>query len=140
MFARTGLRTGSLSGEGTDPSGAVVPGARILVFGDRRSGTFSTDETGRFLLSGLKPGTYEVSVITDGFAPFADGNNQESSSESINFATGLVRGNPVATEATERGVDPAKLIDAVAKKLAPRGGDAPLESTMQAMVWQATKP
>jgi ubiquinone/menaquinone biosynthesis C-methylase UbiE len=55
------------------------------------------------------------------------------------FATGLVRGNPVATEATERGVDPEDLIVAVAKRIAERFGDAPLESTMQAIVWQAMK-
>ena len=70
LLRRTGFETGSLSGEVTDPSGAVVPGARILVFGDRRSETFSTDETGKFLLRSLKPGTYEMSVISDGFAPF----------------------------------------------------------------------
>jgi ubiquinone/menaquinone biosynthesis C-methylase UbiE len=55
------------------------------------------------------------------------------------FATGLVRGNPVATEATERGVDPENLIDAIAKRIAERFGDAPTESTMRAIVWQAMK-
>jgi ubiquinone/menaquinone biosynthesis C-methylase UbiE len=55
------------------------------------------------------------------------------------FATGLVRGNPVAAEATERGVDPEDLIIAVAKRIAERFGDAPVETTMRAIVWQATK-
>ena len=61
-------------------------------------------------------------------------------SSAKDFATGLVRGNPVGTEATERGVDPEKIIDAVAKKLAERFGAAPLEGPMRAIVWQATKP
>jgi len=56
------------------------------------------------------------------------------------FATGLVRGNPVGTEAAERGVDPEKLIDAVARSLAGRFGAEPVESTMRAIVWQAIKP
>jgi ubiquinone/menaquinone biosynthesis C-methylase UbiE len=56
------------------------------------------------------------------------------------FATGLVRGNPVGTEATERGVDPEKIIEAVEKRLAERFGAAPVEGTMRAIVWQATKP
>jgi ubiquinone/menaquinone biosynthesis C-methylase UbiE len=56
------------------------------------------------------------------------------------FAIGLVRGNPVGTEAQERGVDPQKLIDAVEKRLTQRGGATPFKSTMQAIVWQATKP
>ena len=55
------------------------------------------------------------------------------------FATGLVRGNPVAAEATERGVDPEDLIIAVAKRIAERFGDAPVDTTMRAIVWQATK-
>ncbi|HST29481.1 MAG TPA: methyltransferase domain-containing protein [Chthoniobacterales bacterium] len=55
------------------------------------------------------------------------------------FATGLVRGNPVGVEATERGVDPDKLIDALAKTFAERFGPTPIESTMQAIVWQAIK-
>jgi ubiquinone/menaquinone biosynthesis C-methylase UbiE len=51
------------------------------------------------------------------------------------FAIGLTRGNPVAAEATERGVDPENLIDAIAERF----GDAPVESTMRAIVWQAMK-
>jgi ubiquinone/menaquinone biosynthesis C-methylase UbiE len=55
------------------------------------------------------------------------------------FATGLVRGNPVGTEATERGVDPEELIVAITKRIAERFGEAPVESTMRAIVWQAMK-
>jgi ubiquinone/menaquinone biosynthesis C-methylase UbiE len=61
------------------------------------------------------------------------------SGSAMEFATGLVRGNPVGAEATERGVDPEHLIDAVAKRIAERFGAAPVESTMRAIVWQATK-
>jgi SAM-dependent methyltransferase len=55
------------------------------------------------------------------------------------FAIGLVRGNPVGPEAIERGVDLEKLIDAVAKKLSDRLGEAPIESTMRAIIWKAIK-
>lgn len=55
------------------------------------------------------------------------------------FATGLVRGNPVGAEAAERGVDPEKLIEAVAKRLSDHFGATPFQSTMQAIVWQAEK-
>lgn len=62
--------TGSLRGEVTDPSGALVPGAKILVSGNSWSATVSADETGQYVVSGLAPGTYEVAVSSDGFAPF----------------------------------------------------------------------
>jgi hypothetical protein len=62
--------SGSLRGEVTDPSGALVPGAKILVSSDHWSATISADETGQFAVSGLAPGTYEVTVSFDGFAPF----------------------------------------------------------------------
>jgi ubiquinone/menaquinone biosynthesis C-methylase UbiE len=55
------------------------------------------------------------------------------------FATGLVCGNPVGAEVTERGVDPEDLIVAVAKRIAERFGAAPVESTMRAIVWEAMK-
>jgi hypothetical protein len=51
----------------------------------------------------------------------------------------LVRGNPVAAEATERGVDLEDLIEAVAKKIGKALGSAPVESTMRVIVWQAMK-
>lgn len=56
------------------------------------------------------------------------------------FATGLVRGNPVGTDAAERGVDPEKLIDAVARSLAGRFEAGPVQHTMRAIIWQAIKP
>lgn len=61
------------------------------------------------------------------------------SASATEFATGLVHGNPVGTEATQRGVDPEDLIAAIAKRIAERFGNAPVESTMRAIVWQAMK-
>jgi ubiquinone/menaquinone biosynthesis C-methylase UbiE len=55
------------------------------------------------------------------------------------FATGLVRGNPVAAEVRERGVDPDDVIEAVSKRIAERFGAAPVESKMQALVWSAVR-
>jgi ubiquinone/menaquinone biosynthesis C-methylase UbiE len=55
------------------------------------------------------------------------------------FATGLVRGNPVGAEAAQRGVNPDDLIEAIAKRMSERFGAAPVESTMRAIVWQAVK-
>lgn len=55
------------------------------------------------------------------------------------FATGLVRGNPVGAEAAERGVNPEDLIEAIARRIGERFGAAPVQSTMRAIVWKAVK-
>ncbi len=66
---RGGSPAGSLRGEVTDPSGALVPGAKIVVSGDHVSATLWADETGQWMVGGLEPGTNEVAVSSDGFAP-----------------------------------------------------------------------
>ena len=55
------------------------------------------------------------------------------------FATGLVRGNPVGAEAAERGVDPNRLIEAVERMLSTSLGAEPVKSTMRAIIWKARK-
>lgn len=66
-----GSRTASLKGEVTDPSGAVVPGAKILIANDHWSATFSSNGSGDYEVKGLAPGAYNVTVSSHGFAPFA---------------------------------------------------------------------
>lgn len=60
---------GSVSGEITDPSGAVVPQAQVSIVNDqtgfKRDAT--TDEAGRFRLLDLPQGTYTLSVTATGF-------------------------------------------------------------------------
>jgi ubiquinone/menaquinone biosynthesis C-methylase UbiE len=71
----------------------------------------------------------EVSLLT---LPF-------HSSSAQDFATGLVRGNPVATATQERGANVDHLVHAVAERIAERYGSAPMKSTMQAFVWRALR-
>ena len=69
----SGSQTGSLSGEVTDPSGAVIPNAKVLICGNRESEIVATDDAGHFAVHNLTPGPYEVSVSSPGFAPFDKG-------------------------------------------------------------------
>jgi ubiquinone/menaquinone biosynthesis C-methylase UbiE len=50
------------------------------------------------------------------------------------FATGLIRGNPVLNEIVERGSDPLAVEAALARALAREGGEAPFRSNTQALV------
>jgi len=63
-------RTGSVDGQVTDSSGALVPGAKIVVSSGGWSETAETDAGGRYTITGLTPGTYEMFVRAVGFAPF----------------------------------------------------------------------
>lgn len=61
------------------------------------------------------------------------------SSSAAEFAIGLIRGNPVSTAIQERGVKIDDVIEAVKQKIAERYGAAPVESSMQALVWRALR-
>ncbi|MCC6860712.1 MAG: TonB-dependent receptor [Bryobacterales bacterium] len=62
--------TGTIRGDVTDPSGAVVPGATVEISGPAlmRNQTVTTDSAGNFTFSTLPPGTYEVTVNARGFS------------------------------------------------------------------------
>ena len=70
VFAQETVSTGSISGRVVDPQGAVVPGATVVA---RQTDTNVvregvTDEGGRFRLSYLRVGPYEVLVRVQGLA------------------------------------------------------------------------
>ncbi len=61
---------GTVSGEITDPSGAVVPGVRVVLTDQVKGFTFSTksDSHGRYLFTSIPPGVYRLSGTMPGFA------------------------------------------------------------------------
>ena len=69
MLAQSSTMRGTLRGIVTDPSGAAIPAASVMVSGPNLVRTVSTDETGRYVMTGLLPGHYTVQVYSPGFAP-----------------------------------------------------------------------
>jgi hypothetical protein len=61
---------GTLRGQVTDPSGAAVGNATVLVSTAIGVATATTNRDGIFEVTGLAPGKYEVKVVADGFAAF----------------------------------------------------------------------
>jgi hypothetical protein len=68
--AQSSMANGMLHGIVTDPSGAVIPGASVIVSSGEYVQTVSTDETGQYTISGLAPGHYRVHIHSAGFSIF----------------------------------------------------------------------
>jgi hypothetical protein len=63
------MAPGQIGGLVTDPSGAVIPNARVTVLNKQTGGSFNTasDADGRWLINGMQPGAATVSINSSGF-------------------------------------------------------------------------
>ncbi len=70
LLAQTTLSTGSIAGTVTDPSGAVVSGAKIVITNAGTGGTLNltSNSAGAFSSGPLEPGHYKVQVSAKGFS------------------------------------------------------------------------
>jgi hypothetical protein len=71
LTSPTWLHSQTISGSVQDPSGAVVAGARIEITGANLAQpiVITSDANGNFASPDLKPGTYSVRVVQEGFEP-----------------------------------------------------------------------
>jgi hypothetical protein len=71
MYGQT-ANTGAIAGAVSDPSGAMVPRAKVVInsqgTGEKRD--LATDAEGNFLVQFLTPGNYDLTVRAAGFEPF----------------------------------------------------------------------
>jgi len=93
--SRAQLYTGSVTGVVTDPSGAVVPLAKVTLL-DQDKGyvyTATTDPaTGRYLLRSIPPGTYRITVEAANFESQRKENIRLDVTQNISFDFSLVVG------------------------------------------------
>src|SRR5205085_6490933 len=64
--------TGQITGTVSDPSGAVVPNAKVTVTNVQTNASRSaqSNASGIYSFTNLQPGSYEIAVEGQGFAPF----------------------------------------------------------------------
>lgn len=60
----------TMHGVVTDPSGAVIPNAKVFVAGANYRQTIVTNERGAYIIAGLPAGEYRVRIKSTGFAPY----------------------------------------------------------------------
>jgi Carboxypeptidase regulatory-like domain len=97
-FAQSDL--GSITGFAKDPSGSVVPNAKVTVrnqSGLERQAT--TNEAGFYTITNIPPGTYRVSVEAAGFKKFESNENKLDPSATLTVDAALTVG--AATETVE---------------------------------------
>jgi hypothetical protein len=62
------MAKGTLHGVVTDPSGAAIPSASVIVTNGNFVQSVSTDETGQYTVTGLAAGHYRVQIHSAGFS------------------------------------------------------------------------
>jgi hypothetical protein len=72
VFAFGQAETGQVNGTVTDPSGAVVSGAKVTITNNGTGQTRTTQSTanGSYAFTNLQPGNYAVAIEGPGFTPF----------------------------------------------------------------------
>jgi hypothetical protein len=82
---------GTLSGNITDPSGALVPGAKVTLVDQQKGYQFATtsDSSGRYVFTTLPPGLYTVSSEREGFEKTVRTNVTLNVSENVTANLGL---------------------------------------------------
>jgi Carboxypeptidase regulatory-like domain len=94
------LLPGQIAGFVVDPSGAVIPNARVTVSNPATgfSQTTTTDDSGRWVVSGLRSGNAKITVQSTGFQPAVQDVNYDSS-RPVRYSIGLRLG--AVTETVE---------------------------------------
>jgi Carboxypeptidase regulatory-like domain len=63
-------QTGTIVGVVLSPTGGPIIGAEVVVSGNAGDESAGTDDQGRYAVSGLNAGVYDVTISADGFKTF----------------------------------------------------------------------
>ena len=97
--------TGGITGTVTDPTGAVVPGATVMLTNTETSVALQmkTTSTGTYSFTGVRPGSYDLQAEESGFETFIDRglqiHVQQTLTVDVSFVTGAVSQHVTVTAA-----------------------------------------
>lgn len=100
-------RQATIEGVVTDPSGAVVPNARVEVAAPGSVRSAVTDTAGRYSLGGLQPGSYQLKISAPGFSDYESAVLVDGVAMVAHSATLIIAGaaEAVTVEDTSRQLD-----------------------------------
>ncbi|HWZ52745.1 MAG TPA: carboxypeptidase regulatory-like domain-containing protein, partial [Granulicella sp.] len=76
LTAQNNAVRGGIAGQVTDPSGAAIANATIVVSGSQGSITVQSSSAGSYSVSGLTPGFYKITVTAPGFTTYVSTQNE----------------------------------------------------------------
>ena len=88
---------GGIAGVVTDPTGAAVPGAKVVITGPQGAVTVTADSAGRYEKYDLVPGFYSVTVSAAGFNQFSSKGNEVTVDHALNLDAKLTVGSGETT-------------------------------------------
>src|SRR5579862_6086617 len=108
LWGQGSTNTGTVAGTVTDPSGAVVSGATVILT-DVATGTprtATTNNAGHYLFPDVNPGGYTITIVKQGFATTKAPNLQVLVGQATTFNTSLqVGGTAVEVEVSAVGTE-----------------------------------
>lgn len=125
------LYTGSVTGVVTDPSGSAIPSAKVTLTDQDKGFVFNatTDNTGRYLLRSIPPGTYKLTVEAANFQSQAKDNIKLDVTQNVSVDFALKVGSSAETVEVNASTVQLQTEDAVTGQVVNRKfvNDLPLE-------------
>src|SRR6516165_7840885 len=120
--AQAQLYTGSVGGLVTDPSGAVIPAAKITLTDEEKGYSFTaqTDSAGRYLLRSIPPGNYSVKAEAQGFQTQKKDDLRVNVEQNLSVDFALIVGSIAQTVEVQAGTVHLQTEDAVTGQVVNR--------------------
>ncbi|MEO6830316.1 MAG: carboxypeptidase regulatory-like domain-containing protein, partial [Acidobacteriaceae bacterium] len=81
--------TGNLHGQVMDPTGAIIPGASIVLSGNGKTTSTTSGEAGYYKFNSLPAGHYSVTTTIEGFTPYSLPDLSIASGQNMNLDISL---------------------------------------------------